>query len=74
MLSLRCQSCDDLIGVYEPLVRVIDGHAHESSRLREPQLTGREGDCFHRACFQRLDRDERIADAPSGESLRRSAP
>jgi hypothetical protein len=59
---LRCESCGELIGVYEPLVRVLDGRAHESSRLLEPQLTGRNGECFHRACYERRDGEEVIAE------------
>ena len=55
---LRCQHCGEVIGVYEPLVALIDGRAHETSRALEPDTAGRVGDCYHSACYQRLDEDE----------------
>ena len=55
--SLRCQDCGEVIGVYEPLVRVLDGRAYESSRAREPACPERGGVHFHRACYERLSED-----------------
>ena len=49
--ALRCARCGEVIGVYEPLVHVIDGVAHKTSRAAEPQLTqGRADGFYHLAC------------------------
>ncbi len=46
-----CAACGDVIGVYEPLVHVIDGVAHKTSRAAEPQLAQGQGDVlYHLAC------------------------
>jgi hypothetical protein len=55
---LRCRHCGEVIGVYEPLVMLVDGRARETSRALEPATDGRVGDCYHRACYQRLNEDE----------------
>ena len=48
---LRCASCGEIIGVYEPLVHVVGGIAHRTSRAADPQLTVNQPDaCFHLAC------------------------
>lgn len=60
----RCSHCGEVIGVYEPLVVLVQGQARETSRLLEP-LVGSHADVqYHRACFDRLDGDvEAGADA-----------
>jgi hypothetical protein len=55
---LRCDHCGDVIGVYEPLVRLLDGRAYESSRAVEPDASDRGANNYHRACYQRLDASE----------------
>ena len=55
---LRCEHCGDVIGVYEPMVRVLDGRAHESSRAREPASSDRRGKHYHRACYEHLSEDQ----------------
>jgi hypothetical protein len=55
--GFRCCRCGEVIGVYEPLVAVVDGRARETSRALEPDTAGRVGDCYHRACYQRPDED-----------------
>ncbi len=55
---LRCDDCGEVIGVYEPLVRVLDGLAYESSRAREPACPARGGEHYHRACYERLSEDQ----------------
>ncbi len=47
--ALRCHHCGDVIGVYEPLITLVGGRTHETSRARETD--GLSGDCYHRACF-----------------------
>lgn len=49
--TLRCASCGQVIGVYEPLVHVVDGVAHKTSRAADPHLAHRQADAFyHGAC------------------------
>ena len=60
--SLRCRHCGEVIGVYEPLVRLVDGRAYESSRALEPDLLGpTRGEHYHRACYERLGEDQPLA-------------
>jgi hypothetical protein len=49
----RCPVCDDIIGVYEPLMHLGSGFATRSSRAAEPEICS-SGQCFHLACYQRL--------------------
>jgi hypothetical protein len=46
-----CAACGKVIGVYEPLVHVIDGVAHKTSRAADPQLgQGQTLNFYHLAC------------------------
>ena len=46
-----CAACGQVIGVYEPLVHVINGVARKTSRAAEPQLARGQGDVvYHLAC------------------------
>jgi hypothetical protein len=56
-----CDHCKEVIGVYEPLVKVTDGQVHEGSRALEPTSSGGEGEHYHRACFERLGEEHRSA-------------
>jgi hypothetical protein len=56
--TARCRHCGEVIGVYEPLVRLLDGQAHATSRVLEPDIAERAGICYHRACYERLCDDE----------------
>jgi hypothetical protein len=49
--ELRCRHCDDVIGVYEPIVVVRDGIPVCTSRAaaESGQLSGKR--CFHADCF-----------------------
>ncbi len=50
----RCTHCDDVIGVYEPMIVLANGQARYSSRFEE-QDDGREvGECYHRDCYVHL--------------------
>ncbi len=49
----RCPACDDIIGVYEPLVHLRDGFAMRTSRAAEPEICSA-GQCFHLECYERL--------------------
>jgi len=48
---LTCQHCADVIGVYEPVVVVIDGVVRETSRAAEPATNPVVRECYHRACY-----------------------
>jgi hypothetical protein len=58
---LRCNQCGEVIGVYEPLVRLLDGRAHASSRALEPASSDRGGEHYHRACYERLGEERQLA-------------
>jgi hypothetical protein len=51
----HCGHCGQVIGVYEPLIRVVEGRAQETSRLLDPEVAEADGRCYHRACYERLD-------------------
>jgi hypothetical protein len=48
---LICDHCGGVIGVYDPLVAVIDSEGRESSRAAEPTLGSQSGERYHRACY-----------------------
>jgi hypothetical protein len=53
-LALRCAKCGGVIGVYEPLVHVVGGIAHKTSRAADPALADAEpGSCYHVACWDK---------------------
>ena len=54
MSELKCSHCRQMIGVYEPLIMLSDGHPRESSRAAEPDAPGHLGPCYHRNCFEQL--------------------
>jgi hypothetical protein len=49
-------ACDEIIGVYEPLVHLRDGFATRTSRAAEPEICS-SGGCFHLECYERLADD-----------------
>ena len=49
--TLRCGLCEDVIGVYEPLITLANGHPRMTSRATEAHVGAYGGPCFHRACF-----------------------
>ncbi len=49
---LRCAHCGDVIGVYEPLVTVMEGRPLTTSRLNHPELGADAPGCYHRDCFE----------------------
>ncbi|HTZ87831.1 MAG TPA: hypothetical protein VL988_04900 [Solirubrobacteraceae bacterium] len=50
--ELRCEHCRDVIGVYEPVVTMIDGEPLRTSRaVALGHLRG--APCFHEGCFKR---------------------
>ena len=47
----RCTGCGEVIGVYEPLVRVLDGRARITSRAAEHDACRADEACFHAGCY-----------------------
>jgi hypothetical protein len=50
----RCGACNDVIGVYEPLVEVFAGLTRRTSRAAEPDIDCSDGRCYHLGCYQSL--------------------
>jgi hypothetical protein len=48
---MKCGGCGDVIGFYEPLVLLVEGHARTTSAAAEPQVADTAGEHFHRACY-----------------------
>jgi hypothetical protein len=49
--AVRCAGCGEIIGVYEPLVHVVDGVAHRTSRAADPGLVSAPAArLYHLAC------------------------
>jgi hypothetical protein len=53
----RCGSCDDVIGVYEPLVRVFHGSVQHTSRAAEPLRESSGERLYHLGCYESLGRE-----------------
>jgi hypothetical protein len=51
--TVRCRHCEDVIGVYEPMIVLCDGRARDASRATEPNLGGDANEYYHRACYVR---------------------
>jgi hypothetical protein len=49
--TLRCRHCDDVIGVYEPMVVLTDGQPRNTSRAAEQDHGPSVGECYHHACY-----------------------
>jgi hypothetical protein len=49
--TLRCHHCEDVIGVYEPMIVLTDGQARSTSRAAEQGGRGLVGECYHHACY-----------------------
>lgn len=58
MRQLRCAHCDDVIGVYEPLIHVIRGVVRRTSRAAEPGIRTKAGAFYHRDCYESQQRLE----------------
>ncbi len=50
--EVRCDHCGEVIGVYEPLVVIVDGEALHTSRAAAADPLG-DGPRFHGICFTR---------------------
>lgn len=50
---LSCHGCGEPIGVYEPLITLVEGRAHETSRAATMHQDSLGTESYHRACFER---------------------
>ena len=49
----RCAHCGGVIGVYEPIIRVIGGAASTTSQAAAPNLTAAsDGELYHAVCHE----------------------
>jgi hypothetical protein len=54
----RCRHCEDVIGVYEPMVLETPHGPRHTSLAAEPDLYGSADRSFHRACYLRAREHE----------------
>lgn len=63
----RCASCDEIIGVYEPMVILLPSGSRTTSRAAERDLADVPEARFHQACFDSAHgagtRESRAGDA-----------
>jgi hypothetical protein len=57
--TIRCRNCEDVIGVYEPMIVVSDGRVRDTSRATEPNVRGDASECYHRACYVHVHGEDR---------------
>jgi hypothetical protein len=62
--AIHCDRCREVIGVYEPMVAVIDGEAVTTSRAARVKLP-RPSRRYHRSCFVEADGDYAPSPSPS---------
>ena len=62
--SVHCDECGEVIGIYEPLVTLVHGRPHETSRAAGSNPASDGAACYHRACFGRRRHGAEIS--PSG--------
>lgn len=51
---LRCFHCEDVIGVYEPLIAVVGGWTRVTSKAAEPKIADQADECYHHACYETM--------------------
>jgi hypothetical protein len=49
--KMTCDRCGEVIGVYEPIVTIVAGEAHETSRAAEHPALAMPGLRYHRDCY-----------------------
>lgn len=51
VVKVRCAHCQEVIGVYEPLIVLDAGEPRETSRAAEPMLPLDGAEHYHRTCY-----------------------
>lgn len=54
--------CGVVIGVYEPLVRIVHGIAQKTSRAADPDVAESGAECYHLACYDPDGANSRMGD------------
>ena len=49
--ALRCQHCQEVIGVYERMIVLSNGEPRSTSRAAEHNSGDQVGECYHRSCY-----------------------
>jgi hypothetical protein len=49
-MVMKCCACGEVIGVYEPIVAVVEGKGHLTSRAASPEICVR-AECYHPDCW-----------------------
>ena len=62
---LRCQQCNDVIGMFEPMIVLSGGQARMTSRAAEKDRAADGGDppmgeCYHRFCYAQAYSQESV--------------
>jgi hypothetical protein len=52
--TLKCQYCQGVIGVYEPMIELTDDRVRETSRAALRDTGGPVGECYHDECFTQV--------------------
>jgi len=52
----RCRACRDIIGVYEPMVHLMQGLVRRTSIAAEPGVATAGGELYHADCYMRVGR------------------
>jgi hypothetical protein len=51
--NIHCRHCGDVIGVYEPLIVIVEGEAVQTSRAAAQGELALAGPYYHALCFMR---------------------
>jgi len=61
-MALRCVHCEDVIGVYEPMIVLDNGQARATSKAAEQEGSrSLAGECYHAACYEQAPARQRAA-------------
>jgi hypothetical protein len=48
---IPCARCGDVIGVYEPMVAILEGRPHKTSIAAKATSLDTSVECYHQACY-----------------------
>jgi hypothetical protein len=66
----KCEHCNEVIGVYEPMIVVVGEEVCETSRAAEPSVASGPGERYHRTCSLERPRAADAGALQSGRDLR----
>jgi hypothetical protein len=49
--ELRCARCGDVIGVYEPMIALVEGVPRRTSKIAERERRAHVQECYHEHCY-----------------------